>query len=64
VSDLFTPLGGEVIEVNRGLDSDPALVNREPYGAGWMYKLRVADASEREGLLSPSAYDDLVAAGS
>ena len=64
VSDLFTPLGGEVIEVNAALESDPALVNREPFGDGWMYKLRVSDPREREKLLSSQAYDELVASGS
>ncbi len=57
VSDLFTPIGGEVIEVNAGLDADPAAVNREPYGAGWLFKVKVADPSQKSNLLSPSDYE-------
>jgi glycine cleavage system H protein len=55
-SDLYAPVGGEVIEVNEALDSDPALVNSGPYAGGWMLRLRVADESEKERLLSPVAY--------
>ena len=44
VSDLFTPMSGEVVEVNEGLESDPAAVNREPYGAGWLLKIRPGKA--------------------
>lgn len=59
VSDLFTPVGGEVIEVNRELDDDPALVNREPFAGGWMFKLKLdGDAS---GLLSADDYEKLTA---
>ncbi|MHB8592545.1 MAG: glycine cleavage system protein GcvH [Vulcanimicrobiaceae bacterium] len=61
VSDLFTPVGGEVVEVNAELDGDPALVNREPFAGGWMLKVRLSDASETARLLSPSAYEQLVA---
>lgn len=57
VSDLFTPIGGEVIEVNPGLDADPAAVNREPYGAGWLFRVKVADPSQKSNLLSPSDYE-------
>jgi glycine cleavage system H protein len=56
VSELYTPLAGEVVEVNAALDGDPAVVNRDPYGAGWMITLRVSDAKELENLLTPSAY--------
>jgi glycine cleavage system H protein len=62
VSDLFTPVGGEVVEVNTALDADPALVNREPFAGGWLFKLKLADAGERSSLLSPSGYGALVAA--
>ncbi len=55
VSDLFTPLSGEVLEVNAALDADPAAVNRDPLGAGWMMKLRLRDPGETAGLL---AYED------
>jgi glycine cleavage system H protein len=56
VSELYTPMAGEVVEVNGALDGDPAAVNRDPYGAGWMIELRVADPAALDGLLSPSAY--------
>ena len=56
VSELYTPVAGEVVEVNTALDSDPAVVNRDPYGAGWMITLRVSDAKELKTLLTPSAY--------
>ena len=56
VSELYSPLAGEVVEVNAALDGDPAVVNRDPYGDGWMVTLRVADAASLGGLLSPSAY--------
>ena len=61
VSDLFTPISGEVIEVNPALESDPAAVNREPYGAGWLFKLRVSEADEAKSLLSSADYDKLAA---
>lgn len=61
VSDIFTPLGGEVLEINPALDADPALVNRAPYGDGWFYKLKLADDAEKSNLLSGEAYDKLVA---
>jgi glycine cleavage system H protein len=56
VSDLYSPVAGEVVEVNSALDADPAVVNRDPYGDGWMVKLRVADPGSLAGLLSASAY--------
>jgi glycine cleavage system H protein len=56
VSELFTPLAGEVVSVNTALDTDPAVVNRDPYGAGWMITLRIADPAELKGLLSPADY--------
>ena len=61
VSDIFTPIGGEVIEVNPHAESDPAIVNREPYGGGWLLRLRVSDLSQKDKLLTPSAYDALLA---
>lgn len=61
VSDLFTPIGGEVLEVNADLENDPAAVNRDPYGAGWMFKLKLSDPGETSGLLSPDDYEKLVA---
>ncbi len=56
VSELFAPLGGEVVAVNERLDKEPALVNTDPYGEGWMVKLRVRDAAERDQLLGPQEY--------
>ena len=56
VSELFSPLAGEVVEVNSALDADPAAVNRDPYGAGFMVKLRLADAGAVGKLLSAEAY--------
>lgn len=58
VSDLFMPVGGEVVEINEALDSDPSLVNSDPYGDGWMIKIRIADESELDSLLDGSAYED------
>ena len=63
VSDLFAPLSGEVTEANAGLTGQPELVNSEPYGDGWMIRLKVADTAQLEELLEPDAYDKLVAAG-
>lgn len=60
VSELFCPVAGEVTEVNERLDKDPALVNSDPYGAGWMIRLRLSDPAEREELLKPDAYRELV----
>ena len=56
VSELYSPVAGEVVEVNGALDADPASVNRDPYGEGWMIAVRVADAKALDGLLSPTAY--------
>jgi glycine cleavage system H protein len=59
VSDLFTPVGGEIVAVNDQLETDPALVNREPFEGGWMFKLRLTDGGQTSGLLSPEDYDKL-----
>lgn len=56
VSELYAPAAGVVTDVNAALQGDPALVNRDPYGAGWMIKLRVKSAAELEHLLSSEAY--------
>ena len=56
VSDLYSPVAGEVVEVNGALERDPAAVNRDPYGEGWMVAFRVADPTALDGLLAPSAY--------
>ena len=60
VSDLFMPIGGEVLEFNEALESDPELVNNDPYGKGWMIKVKIADSSELENLLSDEAYSNLI----
>lgn len=56
VSDLYSPLAGEVVEVNAALDADPALINRDPYDTGWMIKLKIRDADSLTTLLTPEAY--------
>jgi glycine cleavage system H protein len=61
VSELYTPVSGEVIAVNDLLADDPAIVNRDPYGEGWMIRLRMNDPSELDDLLSPEAYKALIA---
>ncbi|WP_347173338.1 glycine cleavage system protein GcvH [Polaribacter uvawellassae] len=60
VSDLFMPLTGEVIEFNEGLEDEPELVNKDPYGKGWMIKVTIADASQLDDLLDAQAYQDLI----
>jgi glycine cleavage system H protein len=59
VSDLFTPMSGEVVDVNAALENDPAAVNREPYGAGWLFKLRLSKPDETKSLLSPAEYEKI-----
>ncbi|HSL76499.1 MAG TPA: glycine cleavage system protein GcvH [Candidatus Limnocylindrales bacterium] len=63
VSDLYAPLTGSVTETNERLSANPELVNSDPYGDGWMIRIRVADLADTEDLLDGPAYDDLVAAG-
>jgi glycine cleavage system H protein len=63
VSDLFAPVSGEVIEGNPALTGKPELVNTSPYGDGWMLRVRVADPSQLDDLLTPDVYDALIAAG-
>jgi glycine cleavage system H protein len=63
VSDLFSPVSGEVTEQNQEAMKAPELVNQEPYGRGWLLRLRLSDASELEKLLSPQQYEEHVAAG-
>ena len=62
VSDLFMPVSGEVIAFNEAIEDAPESVNNDPYGAGWMIKVAVSDASELEQLLSADEYKDLVGA--
>jgi glycine cleavage system H protein len=56
VSDLYAPVSGEVTAVNEALDATPELVNNDPYGEGWMYEMRPADAADVEGLMDADAY--------
>lgn len=63
VSDLFAPISGEVAEANAGLSDQPELVNSDPYGGGWMLKLKITDPAQLDELLDPEAYDALIAAG-
>jgi glycine cleavage system H protein len=61
VSDLYAPVSGEVTEANAELGSKPELVNSDPFGAGWMIKVKVADAAQLASLLEPDAYERLTA---
>ncbi|CAM1370435.1 glycine cleavage system protein GcvH [Tenacibaculum soleae] len=60
VSDLFMPLSGEVIEFNEALEDEPELVNSDPYGKGWMIKVKLSDDSQTADLLSAEAYQELI----
>ena len=61
VSELYTPVSGEVTAVNDSLADDPGLVNRDAYGDGWMVRLRLSDASELDDLMAPEQYKALIA---
>lgn len=62
VSDLFLPLSGEIIEFNEGLEDEPEKVNTDPYGDGWMIKIKISDASEIDSLLNVADYKKLIGA--
>jgi glycine cleavage system H protein len=62
VSDLFLPLSGEIVAFNEELESNPELVNSDPYGAAWMVKVKISDTSEIESLLSSDDYKNLIGA--
>ncbi|MGB5666905.1 MAG: glycine cleavage system protein GcvH [Maribacter sp.] len=62
VSDLFLPLSGEIIEFNENLEDEPEKVNSDPYGTGWMIKIKISDTSELDGLLSDIDYKELIGA--
>jgi len=62
VSDLFLPLEGEIIECNESLEEEPEKVNDDPYGEGWMIKIKVADTSDLETLLSADEYKEIIGA--
>ena len=59
-SDVYSPVGGEVIEGNVAIGDDPSLINRDPEGEGWFFKLKLSDASEVEGLISEAEYREWV----
>ena len=60
-SDVFSPVTGEVLEVNEKLEDEPEIVNDDPYGEGWMFKVKLADEGELDGLMDPDAYAEHVA---
>jgi len=62
VSDLFLPLSGEIIEFNEALEDKPENVNTDPYGEGWMVKIKISDPSEAKGLLSADDYKEIIGA--
>ena len=55
-SDIYAPVSGEIVEANEALSDNPSLLNTDPYGAGWIFKIRIADASELDGLQNAMAY--------
>jgi glycine cleavage system H protein len=61
VSDLYLPLTGKILEVNPNLNSNPELVNTDPYGDGWMIRMKLSDPSQVDELLTPEAYKALIA---
>ena len=64
VSDVFAPLSGEIVEVNEALADSPEKVNQDPYGEGWMVKIRLSDPSEVDELMGADTYKELLQAGS
>ncbi len=61
VSDLFMPIGGEILEFNEEVESNPEIVNEDPYGKGWVVKIKIGDSSELDDLLDADAYAEIVA---
>lgn len=59
-SDIYAPVGGEIIEINPAVEADPALVNTDPYGKGWLFKLRVKNPADAASLLDAAAYAALI----
>jgi len=60
VSDMFMPVSGEVIEINPKIEDEPELVNKDPYGEGWLINISITDSSELDELLTPEQYNDLI----
>ena len=63
MEDLIAPVSGEVLEINDSLEDSAEQVNQDPYGAGWMIKIRLEDPAELERLISPQEYADLISSG-
>lgn len=61
VSDVIAPLSGEIVEVNEALEAKPETINDDPYGEGWMVKVKLSDSGETESLMDAKAYQDLIA---
>jgi glycine cleavage system H protein len=61
VSELYMPLSGEILEWNEALEDEPELINEDPYGKGWMIKIKVSDAAQIEELLTVDAYNEIIA---
>jgi glycine cleavage system H protein len=59
-SDIYSPISGEVVEVNPAVEADPSLVNTSPYGDGWIFKIKISKPDQVAGLLTPSAYGALI----
>jgi len=60
VEEIYSPLDGEIVEINEGLEAAPEKVNQDAYGEGWMVKLKIADSSQLESLMDSSAYRELI----
>ena len=60
MSDAFLPVGGEILEFNEAVDADPAVVNKDAYGEGWLVKVRMTDPAEYDALLDAAAYEQLI----
>ena len=60
VTDLFSPISGKIVAINEGLDNDPGKVNSDPYGDGWLVKIRLSDPDEKDGLMSSIAYEEII----
>jgi len=60
VTDLFSPISGNIVAINEGLDNDTGKVNSDPYGDGWLVKIRLSDPDEKDGLLSSISYEEII----
>ncbi len=60
VTDLFSPISGKIVAINEGLDNDTGKVNSDPYGDGWLVKIRLSDPDEKDGLMSSIAYEEII----